>query len=68
MLLVKVSLSDIGFVLDVTAETVLMWLQRAAQKATELNAHLRRDRLVPQLPLDEMWSVIMRKRAQQADA
>ena len=40
MLLVKVGLSDIGFVLGVTEETVLMWLERAAPKAHEMNAHL----------------------------
>ena len=38
MLLVKVALSDIGFVLGVTEETVLEWLRRAAQKAHEINA------------------------------
>jgi transposase-like protein len=40
MLLVKVALSDIGFGLGVTDETVLEWLQRAAQKAHEINGHL----------------------------
>ena len=43
MLLVKVALSDSGFVLGVTEETVLEWLRRAAQKAHESNVHLRRD-------------------------
>jgi hypothetical protein len=38
----KVALSDIGFVLGVTAETVLEWMRRAAQKAYEINAHLAR--------------------------
>ena len=67
MLLVKVGLSDIGFVLGVTEETVLMWLERAAQKAHEINAHLLRDLPVTQVQLDEMWSFIKRKHAQQAD-
>ena len=58
MLLVKVALSDIGFVLDVTEETVLEWLRRAAQKAHEINAHLLRDLPVTQVQLDEMWSFI----------
>lgn len=68
MLLVKVGLSDIGFVLGVTEETVLMWLERAAQKAQEINAHLLRDLPVTQVQLDEMWSFIKRKHAQQAEA
>ncbi len=34
MLLVKVSLTDITFVLGVTEETVLEWLRRAAQAST----------------------------------
>ena len=48
MLLVKVALSDIGFVLGVTEETVLEWLRRAVQKAHEINAHLLRDLPVTQ--------------------
>jgi IS1 family transposase/transposase-like protein len=68
MLLVKVGLSDIGFVLGVTEETVLMWLERAAHKAHEINAHLLRDLPVTQVQLDEMWSFIRRKHALQADA
>jgi IS1 family transposase/transposase-like protein len=66
MLLVKVALSDIGFVLGVTEETVLEWLRRAAQKAHEINAHLLRDLPVTQVQLDEMWNFIRRKHAQQA--
>jgi len=58
MLLVKVGLSDIGFVLGVTEDTVLEWLRRAAQKAHEINAHLLRDLPVTQVQLDEMWSFI----------
>jgi IS1 family transposase/transposase-like protein len=66
MLLVKVALSDMGFVLGVTEETVLEWLRRAAQQAHEINAHLLRDLPVTQVQLDEMWSFIRRKHAQQA--
>jgi IS1 family transposase/transposase-like protein len=68
MLLVKVGLSDIGFVLGVTEETVLMWLERAAHKAHEINAHLLRNLPVTEVQLDEMWSFIKRKHAQQAEA
>lgn len=66
MLLVKVALSDIGFVLGVTEATVLEWLRRAAQQAHEINAHLLRALPVTQVQLDEMWSFIRRKHAQQA--
>ena len=66
MLLVKVAVSDIGFVLGVTAETVLAWLGRAAQKAHEIKTHLRRDLPVTQVQRDEMWSFIRRKQAPQA--
>src|SRR5215813_2506164 len=66
MLLVKVALSDIGFVLGVTAGTVLEWLRRAAQQAEEINALLMRDLPVTQVQLDEMWNFIRRKHAQQA--
>src|SRR5215470_7501834 len=66
MLLVKVALSDIGFVLGVTEETVLEWLRRAAQKAHEINTHLLRDLPVTQVQLDEMWNFIRRQQALQA--
>jgi len=68
MLLVKVALSDIGFVLGVTEETVLEWLRRAAQTAQEINAYLLRDLPVTEVQLDELWSFIRRKHAQQAEA
>jgi transposase-like protein len=57
MLLVKVGLSDIGFVLGVTEETILMWLERAAHKADEVNAPLLRDLPVTEVQRDEMWSL-----------
>ncbi len=66
MLLVKVDLAGISFVLGVTEETVLAWLQRAAHKAEEINAHLLRDLPVTQVQLDEMWSFIKRKHSAQA--
>jgi hypothetical protein len=66
MLLVKVALSDIGFVLGVTEETILEWLRRAAQKAHEVNVSLLRDLPVTQVQLDEMWNFIRRKHAHQA--
>jgi IS1 family transposase/transposase-like protein len=68
MLLVKVGLSDMGFVVGVTEETVLMWLERASQKAHEINAPLLRDLPVTEVQLDERWSFIKRKHAQQAEA
>src|SRR4029077_17202983 len=66
MLLVKVALSDTGFVLGVTEATVLEWLRRAAQKAQEINTHLLRDLPVTQGQLDEMWNFIRRKHAKEA--
>jgi IS1 family transposase len=66
MLLVKVDLAGISFVLGVTEETVLAWLQRAAHKAEEINVHLLRDLAVTQVQLDEMWSFIKRKHTAQA--
>jgi len=58
MLLVKVALSDIGFVLGVTEETVLAWLGSAAKKAHEINTHLLRDLPVTEaLPVNHHTSV-----------
>jgi transposase-like protein len=68
MLLVKVGLSDMGLVLGVTEHTVLRWLARAAHKAHEMNAPLRRVLPVTQGQRDEMGSCIKRTQAQQADA
>ena len=42
MLLVTGALSALGFVLGVTADTVLEWRRRAAQQAHEINTHLLR--------------------------
>jgi transposase-like protein len=66
MLLVNVALTDIGFVLGVTEETVLEWLRRAAQKAHDINTHLLRELPVTQVQLDEMWSFIRRTHTSQA--
>jgi transposase-like protein len=52
MLLVKVGLTDIGFVLGISEETVLMWLERAAQKAYEINAYLLRELPGTEMQLD----------------
>jgi IS1 family transposase/transposase-like protein len=63
MLLVRVGLSDIGFVLGVTEATVLEWLERAAQQAEKINHHLLRELPVTQVQLDELWNFIERKRS-----
>jgi hypothetical protein len=68
MLLVKVALSDIGFVVGVTEATVLAWLRRAAQQAHAMHAYLLRALPVPQVQLDPMGSGMRRKPAQQAGA
>jgi IS1 family transposase len=67
MLLVKVDLAGISFVLGVTEETTLEWLRRAAQQAEAINAHLLRELAVTQVQLDEMWTFVTRKHAQEAE-
>lgn len=61
MILVRVSLTDISFVLGVNAETVLEWLERAARKAEEINAVLLQELPITEVQLDEMWSFVKRK-------
>ena len=61
MILVKVSLSNIHFVLGVKEETLLMWLDRAAQKAEDINRILLKDLNVSRVELDEMWTFIKKK-------
>lgn len=68
MLLVRVDLTGIAFVLGVTEESVLEWLERAAAKAEEINRHLLRDLPVTQVQLDELWNFIRRKHAEQVDS
>ncbi len=68
LLLCKVELTAISFAMGVTEETILMWLQRAAQKAEEINQHLMRDVEVTQVELDELWSFVLRKRSKSAEA
>ena len=67
MLLVRCELTAISFVLGVTEETVLEWLERAAAKAEEINQHLLRQVRVTQVQLDEMWSFIRRKSSAAAE-
>ena len=66
MLLVKVALSGISPSPGRDRKKPSWRLRRAAQKAHEINGHLLRDLLVTQVQLDEMWSFIRRKHAQQA--
>jgi len=68
LLLCKVELMSISFVLGVSESSVLAWLQRAAAKAEEINAHLLREVKVTQVQLDEIWSFVERKVAQQRTA
>ncbi len=60
MILVRVSLSNIAFVLGVKEETGLEWLERAARKAEEINTGLLKDLPVTEVLLDELWSVVKR--------
>jgi transposase-like protein len=68
LLLCKVELTSISFALGVTEETILTWLRRAAEKATEINQHVLRDVQVTQVQLDELWSFIARKHSLAASA
>jgi IS1 family transposase len=61
MLLVRCELTAISFVLGITEETTLEWLNRAAAKAEEINQHLLREVQVTHVQLDEMWNFIRRK-------
>ena len=65
-LLVRVALSDMGFVLGVTEATGLAWLRRAAQKAREIHTPLLRDLPVTHVQRDAMWRVITRTHPSQA--
>jgi len=66
MILVKVGLSGISFVLDVKEETLLAWLNRAANKAEEINKALLKDLPVTEVQLDEMWAFVKRKVSKKA--
>jgi len=65
-LLCKVELTSISFALGVTEETILGWLRRAAEKATEINHDLLREVQVTQVQRDEMWSFIRRTHSPEA--
>ncbi len=67
MILVQVSLSGISFVLAVTEETTLNWLERAYQKAEEINKGLLKELPVTEVQLDEMWSFVKRKISEQGE-
>jgi len=66
MILVKVSLSGITFVLNVKEETILDWLNRAYQKAEEINRALLKELPITEIQLDEMWSFVKRKISEKA--
>ena len=68
MILVCVDLAGISFVLGVKEETILRWLDRAYQKAEEINRILLRDLPVTEVQLDEMWSFVKRKVSESADS
>lgn len=67
MILVRVSLTNISFVLGVKEETVLEWLERAAQKIVEINTALLKELPVTEVQSDEMWSFVKRQVSAQAD-
>lgn len=67
MVLVRVSLTKIAFVLGVTEQTGLEWLERAAAHAEKITTALLRDVPVTEGQLDEMWSFVKRKVSTQSD-
>jgi IS1 family transposase/transposase-like protein len=66
MLVVRVSLSNISFILGTSEETVLTWLDRASRKADEINATLLRELPVTTVQMDELWSFVRRKVSKRA--
>jgi len=66
--LVAVSLSGISFAVGVTEETILRWLQRAAEQSERVNARLLQEVQVSQVQLDELWNFVARKQAEQSQA
>jgi hypothetical protein len=68
MILAGVGLSEISFVLAVKEETVLAGLERAYQKAVEINKALLKELTVTEVRLDEMWSFVKRKISKRAES
>jgi transposase-like protein/IS1 family transposase len=68
LLVAGVEVSQIAQALEVTEESVLRWLRRAAQKAEQINEHLLKDVRVTQVQLDEMWNFIARKHSEEASS
>lgn len=66
--LVAVNLSGISFAVGVQEETILRGLQRAAEQAERVNAHLLQEVAVSQVQLDELWNFVARKQAETAQA
>jgi transposase-like protein len=65
---VAVSLSGISFAVGVQEETILRWLQRAAEQAERVNAQLLQEVDVSQVQLDELWNFVGRKQVETAQA
>jgi IS1 family transposase/transposase-like protein len=66
--LVAVSLSGISFAVGVKEETILRWLQRAAEQSERVNARLLQEVQVSQVQLDELWNFVARKQAEHSQA
>jgi transposase-like protein len=62
LLLKGMSVRGIADVLGSKPDTILSWLQRAAEHSEEVDAFLLRDLKVKKVELDELWTFVKKKR------
>lgn len=62
LLLKGMSVRGIGEVLGSKPDTILSWLQRAAEHSEQVDAFLLRDLKVKKVELDELWTFVKKKR------
>ena len=62
LLLKGMSVRGIAEVLGSKPDTVLFWLRRAAEHSEEVDAFLLRDLKVSKVELDELWTLVKKKR------
>ena len=47
---------------EVTADSILVWIERAAHHTNEFTAYMQQDMHLDQVQIDEFWSFIRKKR------
>lgn len=47
---------------EVTADSILVWIEKAAQHANEFTAYMQQEMHLEQVQIDEFWSFIRKKR------